>query len=306
VNEELRRELLDLKQEDLRVRAILERNGRLYRGYDPEMEAVHKRNAARLRRIIAEYGWPTQALVGDDGAEAAWVIAQHDIGEPEFQRECLKWLEEASARAAVPPWQPAYLVDRIRMFEGWPQLYGTQMAPGASGDIEVWPIAGRDTLNGRRRSVGLPAFEERKTAPVPPRSPDEQRADRAGMDAWARTVGWRQRILHLTMEEEWTTARRQDAYRPPSVDREGFIHCSEPHQVVEVANRLFRGRQDLVLLHVDITKLMAPSRYENLEGGTQLYPHIYGPLNVDAVIKATPFRPGPSGDFDHDALAAVY
>lgn len=306
VNDTLRRDLIGLKDEDLRVRALLEREGRLFRGYDPEMEAIHRHNAARLRGILAGHGWPARWLVGDDGVEAAWLIAQHAIAEPEFQRQCLRLVEEAASRGDVPRWQPAYLIDRIRMFEGWPQIYGTQMAPDAGGGMAVWPIAERDTLNERRRSVGLPAFEERRTAPVPDRSPEDQRADRAAMDTWARKVGWRQRILHATTEAEWAAAELDGAYRPPSLATEGFIHCSEPQQVVAVANRLFRGRHDLVLLHIDITKLTVGGRYENLEGGAELYPHIYGALNSGSVIKVTPFRPGVVGDFDHDDLAAVY
>lgn len=306
LDEVLRSELLELKAEDLRVRAKLEADGRLFRGYAPEMEAVHRRNAARLRELIAQHGWPTRALAGEDGIEAAWLIAQHAIAEPPFQRQALALLEDAASRGDVPPWQPAFLRDRIRMFEGWPQIYGTQMAPDDEGQMIVWPIADRHMLNDRRRRVGLPSFEERKAPPVPPRAPGETHTDRASMDTWARKTGWRQRILHLTGEGDWAEAQRQGAYRPPSLAREGFIHCSEPQQVIEVANRLFRSRQDLVLLQIDITKLTVAGRYENLEGGTQLYPHIYGPLNLDAVVRVTPFRPGPAGDFDVDDLSAVY
>ena len=306
LNDTVRSELLNLRAEDQRVRGLLERDGRLYRGYDPEMEAVHRRNAGRLRDIITELGWPGRSVAGDDGAEAAWLIAQHAIGEPAFQRKCLELLDQAARVGEAPLWQPAYLLDRIRMFEGWPQVYGTQMAPDEEGQMAVWPIAGRQTLNERRRSVGLPSFEERRTAPMPDRTPEERRADRRQMEAWARNAGWRLRILHLTTDDEWATAQRDGAYRPASLTTEGFIHCSEPQQVVEVANRRFRNRRNLVLLHVDITKLRSPGRYENLEGGGQLFPHIYGPLNLEAVVKATPFQPGPAGDFDIDDLAAVY
>jgi uncharacterized protein (DUF952 family) len=306
VNDALRRELLDLKAEDARVREALERDGRLLLGYDPELEVVHRRHAARLREIIAAHGWPTRSLVAEDGVEAAWLIAQHDIAEPSFQRQSLKLLDDACSRGDVPAWQPAYLLDRIRMFEGWPQVYGTQMAPDERGGMDVWPIAERRTLNERRRRVGLPSFEERRVPPTPERSPDEPRADRASMDAWARKAGWRNRILHLATEPAWASAQREGAYRAPSLATEGFIHCSEPQQLVAVANRRFRNRHDLVLLHIDIAKLTSGGRYENLEGGTELFPHVYGPVNRESIIKVTPFQPGPAGDFDHDHLAAVY
>jgi uncharacterized protein (DUF952 family) len=234
------------------------------------------------------------------------LIAQHAIAEPAFQRKCLELLNEAARLGEAASWQPAYLLDRIRMFEGWPQVYGTQMAPDDKGHMAVWPIGDRAALNERRRSVGLPSFEERRTATIPDPTSEQRRADRAQMEAWARNAGWRLRILHLATETDWATAQREGTYRPASLATEGFIHCSEPQQLVEVANRLFRNRHDLVLLHVDITKLRSPGRYENLEGGGQLYPHIYGPLNLEAVTKVTPFRPGPAGDFDIDDLAAVY
>jgi uncharacterized protein (DUF952 family) len=307
MNETVRQELLELRADDLRVRAELERAGRLLRGYDQEMETVHRRNSARLRGIVAEHGWPTPLTVGTDGAEAVWLIVQHAIGEPDFQRRALPLFEQAALRGEIPGWQPAYLMDRIRMLEGWPQLYGTQMAPDADGRIVVWPIADTATLNERRRTVGLRPFEERRTEPAPDGpSPDEGRTRRAEMDAWARRAGWRRRILHLATETAWAKGIATNAYTADSLSTEGFIHCSEPQQVVWVANNRFSGRHDLLLLQIDIRKLTVEGRYENLQGGQELFPHIYGALNLDAVIGVTPFLPGADGAFDHNQLAAVY
>ena len=78
---------------------------------------------------------------------------------------------------------------------------------------------------------------------------------------------------------------------------EGFIHCSDAHQVVWVANQRFRDRQDLVLLEIDPARLTVEVRYENLEGGEQLFPHVYGPIPVVAVVQVMPFRPGADGTF---------
>jgi uncharacterized protein (DUF952 family) len=78
---------------------------------------------------------------------------------------------------------------------------------------------------------------------------------------------------------------------------EGFIHCSDAHQVVWVANQRFRDRQDLVLLHIDPTRLTVEVRYENFEGGEQQFPHVYGPIPISAVVEATPFRPAADGTF---------
>ena len=64
---------------------------------------------------------------------------------------------------------------------------------------------------------------------------------------------------------------------------EGFIHCSTATQLPAVANRLFQGRRGLLALVIDDARVAAPIVYENLEGGDALFPHIYGPLNRDAV-----------------------
>ncbi|HJW99219.1 MAG TPA: DUF6624 domain-containing protein, partial [Terriglobales bacterium] len=85
VNLALRQELVAMKEEDLRVRKELADAGELGGPYVPRMEAVHVRNAARLRELLAKHGWPTEEIAGKDGAEAAWFVTQHAIGEPDFQ-----------------------------------------------------------------------------------------------------------------------------------------------------------------------------------------------------------------------------
>ena len=114
------------------------------------------------------------------------------------------------------------------------------------------------------------------------------------------------RILHLTTGQAWAQAQRDGSYAADSLAAEGFIHCSEPHQVIWVANMRFRHRRDLVLLQIDVSRLAAPPRYENLEGGEQLFPHVYGPLNLDAVLRVTPFLPNADGGFDDVQLDALY
>ena len=109
------------------------------------------------------------------------------------------------------------------------------------------------------------------------------------------------RIFHLTPAATWADAQRAGVYAADSLATEGFIHCSTAEQVVWVANNRFRGRHDFVLLHIDSDRVSAPVKFENLEGGTQLFPHIYGPLPLDAVIDATPFQPDEAGAFDHHA-----
>lgn len=93
-------------------------------------------------------------------------------------------------------------------------------------------------------------------------------------------------ILHITSREAWAVAQAAD-----SLASEGFIHCSDPRQVAWVANRRFRGRHDLVLLHIDATRLGCEVVYENLEGGHDLFPHVYGAIPVAAVVHVEPFLP---------------
>jgi len=103
-------------------------------------------------------------------------------------------------------------------------------------------------------------------------------------------------ILHICSSIEWGATKNGD-YRCSSLDSEGFIHCSTPDQVVEVANHLFLGQRGLVLLVIDPERVIPSIRYEDAGNG-KLYPHIYGPLNVSAVIGIEPFEPTVEGKFE--------
>lgn len=190
----LRRELLELVAADDSLRAKLAREGSLFDGYHPEMEALHRRNAARLRDIIRQHGWPGKSLVGPDGAAAAWRIVQHSIGEPEFMRTCAELLEAAVQGGEADGAHLACLVDRIRTFEGRPQVYGTQYNWNAERDAMVLVNGVEDaaTVEERRRKVGLGPIEWRRAPPPgepPPKHGGEEDERRA--EAWARSVGWR-------------------------------------------------------------------------------------------------------------------
>ena len=96
-------ELIAMAELDRKVSDELATSGALYEGYDPRMAAVHEQNALRLQAIMAQVGWPTERLVGERAAKAAWLIAQHAISQPEFQRSCLKLLAEAAREHKAPP-----------------------------------------------------------------------------------------------------------------------------------------------------------------------------------------------------------
>ncbi len=113
-------------------------------------------------------------------------------------------------------------------------------------------------------------------------------------------------VFHLTTREAWEEAVVQGRYRADSLATEGFIHCSDADQFVWVANTRFRGRTDLILLHISEDRLGADVRRENLEGGDALFPHIYGPFAVDAVVGVSAFTPSADGRFDHLAPLATH
>jgi hypothetical protein len=194
MNEALRAELLQMREHDLRVRQELLDAGKLGGFYVPEMEAVHRQNAARLKEIIAEHGWPHEEVAGEDGAKAAWLIAQHAIGEPDFQRQALQQLLRHSAQGKVPAWHAAYLEDRIATQEGRPQRYGTQWIDDIrDGLTRPLPLEDPERVNEFRAAVGLGPLH-----PIPPPGPDlppdVQAAERANRDAWESwfiQVGWR-------------------------------------------------------------------------------------------------------------------
>jgi hypothetical protein len=190
--DELRRELLARASEDGRVRDELAADGSLFECYHPRMEAVHRRNAARLAAVLDRHGWPGTSLVGPEAAEAAWLIAQHAIGEPDFERRCLRLLEEAANRGEVPAWQPAMLEDRIRMFEGRPQLYGTQLEPDDDGELKPYPTENPEHVEERRRRVGLEPLSARLSRAERVPLPADRGRFESEYQAWLRRVGWRE------------------------------------------------------------------------------------------------------------------
>jgi uncharacterized protein (DUF952 family) len=103
-------------------------------------------------------------------------------------------------------------------------------------------------------------------------------------------------IVHIAPRAEWQRAQGDGAYRGDTLASEGFIHCSEPQQVVRTADRFFRGREGLVLLLIDEAKVTAEVKREPSPEG-ELFPHLYGPLNPDAVLGVRDFPPRGDGTF---------
>ena len=108
-------------------------------------------------------------------------------------------------------------------------------------------------------------------------------------------------IYHISNQAEWDQARGAGIYSADSLASEGFIHCSTREQILATAARFYKGRQDLLLLAIETDALSSPVKYENLEGGEILFPHIYGPLNLNAIQSAPAFPPNPDGTFSFPA-----
>ena len=146
---ELRQELLAMLAADQKDRA------------DPEAGVGgDQERTERLGRIVAEHGWPTRTLVGDDGATAARAIAQHSDLDPAFQRRMLGLMREAAAVGEADPGDLAYLTDRVAANAGQPQTYGTQMGCGPDGKPQLAPLAQPDRVDELRRAAGLPTLAE--------------------------------------------------------------------------------------------------------------------------------------------------
>jgi uncharacterized protein (DUF952 family) len=103
-------------------------------------------------------------------------------------------------------------------------------------------------------------------------------------------------IVHIAKKADWEGAKPTGTYNGDTLVTQGFIHCSTPSQVVGVANAVHNGEKDLVLVCIDTTKVRSEIKYE--KSRMKLYPHIYGPLNVDAVRTVLDFKPKEDGTFD--------
>jgi uncharacterized protein (DUF952 family) len=91
-------------------------------------------------------------------------------------------------------------------------------------------------------------------------------------------------IYHVTTDQEWEAAKEKGYYEAASLPIEGFIHCSESHQVEGVLERYFAGKKDLVKLSLDTQRLQSRLQYDLAPSLNEAFPHIYGPINLDAVV----------------------
>ena len=156
--DKLRQELLDRQEKDqvARKAAMRQKPGEAEL---MKMAAVDRENTAWLKVVIDERGWPGKALVGEDGAHAAWLLVQHADLDLAFQKKCLGLLSAAVKKHDASAQDMAYLIDRVRLAEKKPQVYGTQLDL-LDGALKPKPIEDEEHVDERRKEVGLAPLSE--------------------------------------------------------------------------------------------------------------------------------------------------
>ena len=188
-----------MRSDDEATRTRLAKQSSFWHGYHLEMREVHRHNGDRLSAILDEVGgWPGGDVVGSQGSEDAWFIANHDIANPKLMRRARDLMAEAVEMKQASAPQLAHLIDRILMFEGEPQRYGTQLGWDDDGGFGVWPpLIDPEHVDERRHDMGLvPLAEARASADQDPDRPkqlsqEERDARRRGGEEFAISVGWR-------------------------------------------------------------------------------------------------------------------
>ena len=183
-NADIAIELIKMAQHDLSVREELLKEGKLSLGYNPDMECVHKKNAARLEEIINSIGYPTKSRVGEEASDAAWLIIQHAISEPVFMKRCFALLSESAGN--VNPQNLAYMYDRICYFEGRPQKYGTQF--DGSG---IYPVEDLAEMTRLRTELQMNELAEDLIIECKESDPKiDLHANDKNFYHWRKKVGW--------------------------------------------------------------------------------------------------------------------
>ena len=159
MDEELRRELLARREKDQQIRHLAAAQadpdtGRLPDGLGEQWQSIDDDNTRWLADLLASRRWPGRTLVGEEAAQAAWLLAQHADQDPIRQRAFLDALRAAVGDGEAPAAHLAYLEDRVRVNAGQSQLYGTQFTI-TDGTLGPHPIEDPGRLDERRVQAGL-------------------------------------------------------------------------------------------------------------------------------------------------------
>lgn len=104
-------------------------------------------------------------------------------------------------------------------------------------------------------------------------------------------------IFHITTKEYFNNHKKESKYFPESLETDGFIHCSRGSQIEETANRICADKNQLLLLVIDVSTLTSKIKYEEDQSGEKTFPHIYGPLNTDAIMDKLDIHAEADGQF---------
>jgi hypothetical protein len=158
----LRQELLRMVQDDQALRRQLVGTNKPDAELLKKLETTDRKNTTRLKGIVDKHGWPGKSLVGEDGANAAWLLVQHADRDSDFQKRCLRLLKDAVRNGEASASDLAYLTDRVLVADKKKQLYGTQFTM-KNGELVPHPIEDEEHIDQRRKHVGLgPLAEYRK------------------------------------------------------------------------------------------------------------------------------------------------
>jgi hypothetical protein len=181
---------VELAARDLGLREQLLKEGKLFGGYNPEMEALQVANGRILQQHIEQHGWPEDEVE----SKAAWLVLAHAISMPELQQNAVKLF--SSNPSLVPTQMVAMLEDRVLVFLGKKQKFGTQFDWDENGELNPYPLEDPDTVDALRIEKGLPTLAQRT---IELREHAKQEGEKAMQDRdqyllerlqWMVKVGW--------------------------------------------------------------------------------------------------------------------
>ena len=165
-NEELRTELMEILKLDQNLRIALDTLENMYDWESEDVqntwEQIHYNDSVNLIRIeanIGEHGWPTRSLVGEEFVDVPFLVLQH-CGDVEKMEKYLPFIKEAVEREDLEKQSFALFIDRIKMFKGEKQIYGTQLSyDNETRELVLYPVEDETNLNQRREEMGLGTIE---------------------------------------------------------------------------------------------------------------------------------------------------
>lgn len=185
-------QILEMANKDKLLLAKVAAEKNLSDTYHEELKTLHNNNIDILQEIVEQYSWPSVSEVGEEVAKACWLVLQHGIERPDFMRKML-FLFKNDDSLGVDKANIARLEDRIRVFEGKKQLYGTNFDWTEDGVLEPTPIENVDQVEELRKTVGLPPLADdlRRVRNIGEKSPKNWSEKQKQATEWAIRIGWR-------------------------------------------------------------------------------------------------------------------